>query len=131
MSTTTDEIIEKLKSITLLEASELVTQLEQTFGVDASASMGVGFSGVPGEGGGANVEVAEEKTSFNVILQEVPGDKRVAVLKAIRDLTSLGLKEAKEFTTELPKTVKDSVSKDEADAAVEQLQKAGATVKIE
>ena len=81
MSTTTDEIIEKLKSITLLEASELVTQLEQTFGVDVSASMGGGFSGVPGEGGGANVEVAEEKTSFNVILQEVPGDKRVAVLK--------------------------------------------------
>lgn len=131
MSTITDEIVEKLKSITLLEASELVTKLEQTFGVDASASMGGGFAGVSGESGEANLEVAEEKTSFNVILQDVPSDKRIAVLKAIRNLTSLGLIEAKEFTAELPMTVKDSVSKEEADAAQQQLEQAGATVKIQ
>ena len=131
MSITTDEIIEKLKSITLLEASELVTEIEQIFGVDASASVGGSFGGIVGEGASPNQEVVEEKTSFNVILQDVPSDKRVAVLKAIRNLTSLGLKEAKEFTTSLPKVVKDSVSKEEADAAQQQLEQAGATVKVE
>lgn len=131
MSTTTDEIIEKLKSITLLEAAELVSEIEQTFGVDASASVGGGFAQAGGEGGIGNQEEAEEQVSFNVVLQDVPSDKRVAVLKAIRHLTSLGLKEAKEFTTELPKVVKDSVSKEEADAAQQQLEQAGATVKIQ
>lgn len=131
MSTTTDEIIEKLKSITLLQAAELVSEIEQTFGVDASASVGGGFAQVAGEGGIGNQEAVEEKTSFNVVLQDVPTDKRVAVLKAIRNLTSLGLKEAKEFTTSLPKTVKESVSKEEADTAQQQLEQAGATVKVE
>ncbi len=131
MSTTTDEIIEKLKSITLLEAAELVSQIEQTFGVDASASVGSNFAQVVGEGGVGSQEAAEEKTSFNVILQDVPSDKRVAVLKAIRNLTSLGLKEAKEFTTSLPKVVKESVSKEEAETAQQQLEQAGATVKVE
>lgn len=131
MSTITDEIIEKLKSITLLQAAELVSEIEQTFGVDASASVGAGFAQVSGEGGAGNQEAAEEKTSFNVILQDVPSDKRVAVLKAIRNLTSLGLKEAKEFTTSLPKVVKESVSKEEADTAQQQLEQAGATVKVE
>ena len=131
MSTTTNEIIEKLKSITLLQAAELVSEIEQTFGVDASASVGGGFAQVAGDGSTANQEAVEEKTSFNVILQDVPSDKRVAVLKAIRNLTSLGLKEAKEFTTSLPKTVKESVSKEEADTAQQQLEQAGATVKVE
>lgn len=131
MSTTTDEIIEKLKSITLLQAAELVSEIEQTFGVDASASVGASFAQVAGEGGAGSQEAAEEKTSFNVVLQDVPSDKRVAVLKAIRNLTSLGLKEAKEFTTSLPKVVKESVSKEEADTAQQQLEQAGATVKVE
>lgn len=131
MSTTIDEIIEKLKSITLLQAAELISEIEQTFGVDASASIGTGFAAVSGEGGASNQEAVEEKTSFNVILQDVPSDKRVAVLKAIRNLTSLGLKEAKEFTTSLPKTVKENVSKEEAETAQQQLQEAGATVKVE
>ncbi len=131
MSTTTNEIIEKLKSITLLQAAELVSEIEQTFGVDASASVGGGFAQVAGDGGSGNQEAAEEKTSFNVVLQDVPSDKRVAVLKAIRNLTSLGLKEAKEFTTSLPKVVKESVSKEEADTAQQQLEQAGATVKVE
>ena len=130
MSTTTNEIIEKLKSITLLEAAELVSQIEETFGVDASASVGTSFISAGGEGTGSQ-EAVEEKTSFDIILEDVPSDKRVAVLKVIRNLTSLGLKEAKEFTTALPKALKESVSKEEADTAKQQLEEAGAKVKIQ
>nr|AIY30216.1 ribosomal protein L12 [Lobosphaera incisa] len=129
MSTTTNEIIEKLKSITLLEAAELVSQIEETFGVDASVPIG-GMMAAPQEGGGGSSETVEEKTTFDVILEDVPSDKRVAVLKVIRNLTSLGLKEAKEFTTSLPKAVKESVSKEEAEQAKQQLEQAGGKVKI-
>ena len=130
MSTTTNEIIEKLKSITLLEAAELVAQIEETFGVDASAPAGGGFMmAAPGAGAGA-AEAVEEKTSFDVILEDVASDKRVAVLKVIRNLTALGLKEAKEFTTSLPKALKESVSKEEAETAKQQLEEAGAKVTI-
>lgn len=131
MSTTTNEIIEKLKSITLLEASELVSQIEQTFGVDASAPTGVGFLTGGGEGTSGQKEVVEEKTSFDVIIEDVAADKRVAVLKIIRNLTSLGLKEAKEFTTSLPKAIKESISKEEAESAKKELEDAGAKVKIQ
>ena len=130
MSTTTNEIIEKLKSITLLEAAELVSQIEETFGVDASAPAGGGFVMANiGAGSGQN-EAVEEKTAFDVILEDVPTDKRVAVLKIIRNLTSLGLKEAKELTTTLPKAIKEGVSKEDADAAKQQLEEAGAKVAI-
>ena len=131
MSTTTNEIIEKLKSITLLEAAELVSQIEETFGVDASASVGAGFVMPAMDAGGAQKEVVEEKTAFDVILEDVPSDKRVAVLKVIRNLTSLGLKEAKELTTTLPKAIKESTSKEEAETAKQQLEEAGAKVKIQ
>ena len=130
MSITTDEIIEKLKSMTLLEASELVTEIERTFGVDSSVSVGTNFGPLTGESGSAPEEVVEEKKLFTVILEQVPSTNRVPVLKAIRNLTSLGLKEAKEFTQSLPKIVKDSVSKEEADSAQQQLEEAGATIKI-
>ena len=130
MSTTTDELIEKLKTITLFEASELVAQIEETFGVDASAPVG-GFVAAPGAaGGGGAVEAAEEQTTFNVILEDVASDKRVAVLKVIRNLTQLGLKEAKEFTTSLPKAVKEGISKEKADEAKSQLEEAGGKVTI-
>ena len=128
MSTTTDELIEKLKTITLFEASELVAQIEATFGVDASAPVG-GFVAAPGGGGGA-AEAVEEKTTFDVILEDVASDKRVAVLKVIRNLTQLGLKEAKEFTTSLPKTVKEGVSKEDAEDAKAQLEEAGGKVAV-
>ena len=131
MSTTTNEIIEKLKSITLLEAAELVSQIEETFGVDASASVGTSFMPNSGESGASGQETIEEKTSFDVILEDLASDKRVAVLKVIRNLTSLGLKEAKEFTTSLPKAVKESISKEEAEAAKQQLEEAGGKVKIQ
>jgi len=81
MSTTTNEIIEKLKSITLLEAAELVSQIEETFGVDASAPVGGGFIAAPGGAGAAAAEAVEEKTTFDVIIEDVPSDKRVPVLK--------------------------------------------------
>lgn len=131
MSTTTNEIIEKLKSITLLEAAELVSQIEETFGVDASAPAGGGFMMPAIDAGGGQKEAVEEKTAFDVILEDVPSDKRVAVLKIIRNLTSLGLKEAKELTTTLPKAIKESVSKEEAETAKQQLEEAGAKVKIQ
>lgn len=129
MSTTTNEILEKLKSITLLEAAELVSQIEETFGVDASAPVAGGFVGVPMEAGGGQ-EAVEEKTTFDVILEDVASDKRVPVLKIIRNLTSLDLKEAKEAITTLPKTILTGVNKDDAEAAQKQLEEAGAKVKI-
>lgn len=133
MSQNTIEILEKLKSLTLLEAAELVSQIEETFGVDASVSISAGAFPMAG----ANLssqpteEPVEEKTSFEVIIENVPDDKRVAVLKVIRSLTSLGLREAKELTTGLPKTFKDSASKEEAADAKQKLEEAGASVKIQ
>ena len=129
MSTTTNEIIEKLKSITLLEAAELVSQIEETFGVDASAPTGGGFFAAPSSAG-TSQEVVEEKTTFDVILEDVPSDKRVPILKVIRNLTSLDLKEAKESITSLPKTIQQGISKEDAEAAKQQLEEAGAKVKI-
>ena len=128
MSTTTEEIISKLKTITLLEATELVTRIEETFGVDASAP--TGGVPLPAMVGGEVAEVVEEKTTFNVTLEDTASDKRLAVLKVNRNLTSLGLKEAKEFTSSLPKAVKEGVSKDEAETAKQQLEDAGGKVKI-
>lgn len=132
MSQNTTEIIEKLKSLTLLEAAELVSEIEETFGVDASAAVGPAVMMAPmGGAGDAVQEAVEEKTSFEVVIENVPDDKRVAVLKVIRALTSLGLREAKELTTGLPKTFNASASKDEANEAKQKLEEAGATVKIQ
>nr|ANA56967.1 ribosomal protein L12 [Pyramimonas parkeae] len=129
MSTTTDAIIEQLKSITLLEAAELVSQIEETFGVDASAPVGGGvmMAAAPGAASGA---VEEEKTEFDVILEEVPSDKRIAVIKAVRALTSLGLKEAKSLIESTPKPIKEGISKDDAEDAKKQLEEAGGKVSI-
>ena len=129
MSTTTDEILEKLKTISLFEAKELVAQIEETFGVDASTPVG-GVGVAPTDGGAAGNEAAEEKTTFDVVLESISSDKRVAALKAIRNLTNLGLKEAKDFTTSLPKAVKESVSKEEAESTKQQLEEVGGQVKI-
>lgn len=131
MSTTTNEILEKLKSITLLEAAELVSQIEETFGVDASAPVGGGMvMAMPAGDGEAAGGAAEEKTAFDVILEDVPSDKRVPVLKIIRNLTSLDLKEAKEAITTLPNTIIKGVSKEDAEAAKQQLEETGSKVTI-
>ena len=130
MSTTTNEIIEKLKGLTLLEASELVSQIEETFGVDASAAVGGGMMMVAGGDAGAGAAAVEEKTTFDVVLEDVAADKRVAALKVIRSVTSLGLKEAKDFVSSLPKAVKEGVTKDEAEAVKKELEEAGGKVTI-
>ena len=128
MSQTTQEIIEKLKGITLFEATELVAEIENVFKVDASLTSS-GAAPV-GAAGGAAVQAEEEKTEFDVILEQIASDKRVAALKVIRNITSLGLKEAKDFTTSLPKAVKESISKEEAETIKKQLEEVGGTVKI-
>jgi len=129
MSTATTEIIEKLKYMTLLEAAELVSQIEETFGVDASAPTGV-FASAPVADDSNEAEPVEEQTTFDVILEDIESDKRVAVLKVIRNLTTLGLKEAKEFSTLLPKAIKEGTSKEDAETAKQQLEEAGGKVKI-
>merc|ERR1719352_1246539 len=108
-------ILEDLKSMTLLEASELVKGIEETFGVDASASAGPAMMMAAPGAGGAAVEAAEEKTEFTVMLESFPADKKIAVLKVVRTATGLGLKEAKEVVEAAPKEIKENVSKTEAE----------------
>nr|YP_009220453.1 50S ribosomal protein L12 [Ulva fasciata]YP_009424456.1 50S ribosomal protein L12 [Ulva flexuosa]YP_009633173.1 50S ribosomal protein L12 [Ulva lactuca]YP_010020555.1 50S ribosomal protein L12 [Ulva lacinulata]YP_010020621.1 50S ribosomal protein L12 [Ulva sp. A AF-2021]YP_010530069.1 ribosomal protein L12 [Ulva tepida]YP_010530159.1 ribosomal protein L12 [Ulva torta]YP_010835535.1 ribosomal protein L12 [Ulva aragoensis]YP_010835634.1 ribosomal protein L12 [Ulva meridionalis]AKC35209.1 len=127
MSKNVEQIIEQLKTLTLLESTELVSQIEEVFGVDASAPAG-GMMVASVETAGE--EAVEEKTTFDVLVEDVAQDKRVAVLKVIRKLTSLGLADAKAFTTSLPKALKEGVSKEEADEAKEALEAAGAKVTI-
>jgi large subunit ribosomal protein L7/L12 len=130
MSQITEEILEKLKTLTLIEAVELASQIEETFGVDTRA-FGGGVIIAPRIGGvSGEVEVESEKTTFDVILESIEGDKRVAVLKTVRTLTSLGLKEAKDFCSSLPKAVKEGVSKEEAEMAKKDLERAGSKVTI-
>ena len=127
MSTITNQIIEQLKSITLLEAAELVSQIEETFGVDASAPAGGAVmmaAGVPA------APVVEEQTEFNVMIDDVPSAKRIAVIKVVRAITGLGLKEAKDMIESVPKAIKEGISKDEAAQLKQQLEEAGATVSI-
>ena len=127
MSEKIDQIVEELKTLTLLEASELVSKIEETFGVDASAAVGGGMMMAAAP---AAVEEVEEKTEFNVMLDEVPSDKKIAVLKVVRSLTGLGLKEAKELVESAPKQVQEGVAKDAAEAAKKQLEEAGAKVSL-
>lgn len=130
MSATTDEILEKLKTLSLLEAAELVKQIEEAFGVSAAAPVG-GMMMMPGAGGGAApAEEVEEQTEFDVILEEVPADKKIAILKVVRTLTGLGLKEAKDLVEAAPKPVKEAIAKDAAEDAKKQLEEAGAKVSI-
>ena len=126
MSSKIDQIVEELKTLTLLEASELVSKIEETFGVDASAAVGGGVvMAAP-----VAAEEVEEKTEFTVMLDEVPADKKIAVLKVVRGLTGLGLKEAKELVEAAPKAVQEGVAKDGAEDAKKQLEEAGAKVSL-
>jgi large subunit ribosomal protein L7/L12 len=128
MSTATDEILEKLKSLTLLEASELVKQIEEAFGVSAAAPVGGMMMAAPSAAAAAEPE--EEQTEFTVLLEEVPADKKIAILKVVRALTGLGLKEAKDLVEAAPKAVKEAVAKGDAEDAKKQLEEAGAKVAI-
>ncbi len=134
MSAKTDEIMESLKTLSLLEASELVKQIEEVFQVDASASGGGGMmmmpGMMPGAGGGAAAEPEEEKTEFDLVLEDVPADKKIAILKVVRSITGLGLKEAKEMVESAPKAIKEAMAKDAAEDAKKQLEEAGAKVSV-
>ncbi len=129
MSATTDEILEKLKSLTLLEASELVKQIEEAFGVSAAAPAGGMMMMAQGGAAGAPAEEEkEEQTEFDVILDEVPSDKKIAILKVVRAITGLGLKEAKEMVESAPKAIKEAIAKEEAEEIKKKLEDAGAKV---
>jgi len=130
MSAATDEILEKLKTISLLEAAELVKQIEEAFGVTAAAPAG-GMMMMSAAPGAAAVEEVEEQTEFDVILTEVPADKKIAVLKIVRELTGLGLKEAKDAVESTPKAIREGIPKEAAEEAKKKLEEAGgkATVK--
>lgn len=130
MSATTDQILDQLKTLTLLEASELVKQIEEAFGVSAAAPAGGMMMMAAGAGAAAPAEAVEEQTEFDAILEEVPADKKISVLKVVRTLTGLGLKEAKDLVESTPKPVKEAVAKDVAEDAKKQLEEAGAKVSI-
>jgi large subunit ribosomal protein L7/L12 len=120
-----ETILEEIKGLTLLEASDLVKKMEETFGVSAAAATVVAGGG----GGAAGAAPAEEKTEFTVILTDVGGNK-INVIKAVREVTSLGLKEAKDLVDGAPKTVKEGVNKDEAATIKKKFEDAGAKVEI-
>jgi large subunit ribosomal protein L7/L12 len=120
-----ETILEEIKGLTLLEASDLVKKMEEAFGVSAAAATVVAAGG----GGATAAAPAEEKTEFTVVLTEVGGNK-INVIKAVREVTSLGLKEAKDLVDGAPKTVKEGVSKDEAAAIKKKFEDAGAKVEV-
>jgi large subunit ribosomal protein L7/L12 len=126
MSAATDKILDQLKTLSLLEAAELVKQIEETFGVSAAAPTGGMMMAAPT----AAAEPEEEKTEFDVVLEEVPADKKIAVLKVVRTLTGLGLKEAKDLVESTPKAVKEGISKGDAEAAKKEIEEAGGKVAI-
>lgn len=126
MSEKINQIVEDLKTLTLLEASELVTAIEETFGVDASAASG----GAVVMATAGQAEEVEEKTEFDISLDEVPADKKIAVLKVVRGITGLGLKEAKELVESAPKIIQEAVAKEAAEDAKKQIEEAGGKVSL-
>ncbi|WP_028953049.1 50S ribosomal protein L7/L12 [Synechococcus sp. CC9616] len=131
MSAKTDEILESLKSLSLLEASELVKQIEEAFGVSAAASAGVVMAAPGAAGGGGGGEAAEEKSEFDVILESFDAAAKIKVLKVVRNATGLGLGDAKALVEAAPKPVKEAISKDDAEALKKEIEEAGgkATIK--
>merc|ERR1719433_117523 len=123
-----DGIIEEMKGLTLLEASELVKSIEETFGVDASASAGAVMIAAPA-GGGEAEEAAPEKTEFDLVLKEVPKAKKIAILKVVRGLLGVGLKEAKAMVDN-PGTIMEAKPKQACEDAKKELEEAGATVDL-
>jgi large subunit ribosomal protein L7/L12 len=121
MSEKINQIVEELKTLTLLEASELVTQIEETFGVDASAAAG----GTMVMATAAPTEEVEEKTEYDLVLDEVPADKKIPILKVVRAITGLGLKDAKELVESAPKVLQEGIAKDTAEEAQKQITDAG------
>jgi large subunit ribosomal protein L7/L12 len=128
MEITMNDVKERIDQATMLEISELVKYFEEKYGVSAAAAMPMAMAGVPAAGGAAAAAV-EEKTEFDVVLTAV-GDKKINVIKAVREVTSLGLKEAKDLVDGVPKPVKTGVSREEAEDLKKRLTDVGATVEI-
>lgn len=126
MSTKIETIMQELETLTLLEAAELVEKIEKTFGVDASAGGGMMMMAPTA----AADEVKEEKTEFDLNLAEVPADKKIAILKVVRGITGLGLKEAKDLVEAAPKVIQTGMTKDSAETAKKELEEAGAKVEL-
>ena len=126
---TKEEILDAISSMTVLELSELLKDFEERFGVTAAAPVAVAAPGAGGGGGGGAAEAEEEKDEFDVILTGA-GDKKIQVIKEVRALTSLGLKEAKDLVDSAPKPVLEKVSKEDAAKAKDQLEAAGASVEV-
>ncbi len=120
------EVIEIMKGLTALELVELKKGIEETFDVSAAAAAPVMMMG----GGGGAAEAVEEKTEFDAILTDVPADKKISILKAVREITGLGLKEAKDLVEAAPKAIKSAVSKDDAEAIKKQIEEIGGKVEV-
>ena len=129
MSKKTDDILESLKTLSLLEASELVKQIEEAFGVSAAASAGVVMA-APGAAGGTAAEPAEEQTEFDVVLESFEASAKIKVLKAVREATGLGLGDAKAMVEAAPKTIKEGVAKEEAEAVKKAIEEVGGKVTL-
>ena len=127
MATKVEAILEEIKGLTLLEAADLVKKMEETFGVSAAAAAPVMIAGGGGAAGGA--APAEEKTEFSVVLTDV-GANKINVIKAVREVTSLGLKEAKDLVDGAPKPIKEGVNKDEAASIKKKFEDVGAKVEV-
>ena len=123
-----EEILDAIANMSVLELSELLTEFEEKFGVTAAAPVAVAAAGAPAGGGDAAAE--EEKTDFDVVLTSA-GDKKIQVIKAVRELTSLGLKEAKELVESAPKPVLEGANKDDAEAAKAKIEEAGGAVELQ
>ena len=127
MAVSKDEILDAISKLTLVEVVELISDFEKKFGVTAAAPVAV--AAAPGAGAAAAAPV-EEKTEFTVLLKEYPADKKVTVIKVIREITGLGLKEAKDLVEGAPQTIKEGVSKDEAEKIKKAFEEAGAKVSV-
>ena len=129
MALSVDELVTEIKGLSVLEVADLVKKLEDELGVSAAAAAPIAMATVQGVAGTAEAAAEEEKTEFNVMLQEI-GPNKINVIKAVREVTSLGLREAKELVESAPAAVKESVPRDEADSVKAKLEEAGAVVEV-
>ena len=128
MAVSKDEILDAISKMSVMEVVELISDMERKFGVTAAAP--VAIAAAPGAAAGAAAAPVEEKTEFTVTLKEYPADKKVSVIKVIREITGLGLKEAKDLVEGVPSTVKEAVSKADSEAIKKKLEESGAKVEI-
>jgi large subunit ribosomal protein L7/L12 len=128
MAVSKDEILDAISKMTLVEVTELISDMEKKFGVTAAAPVAVAAAG--GAAAGAAAAPVEEQTEFTVVLKEYPADKKVTVIKVVRELTGLGLKEAKDLVEGVPSTVKESVPKADSESMKKKLEDAGAKVEV-